>query len=56
LGASSTYRIIQGVNLFPYKIQMQQALHKVNKARRADFCDDQDIFGKETSSTLNYIV
>jgi hypothetical protein len=32
-GASSAYRIIQGLKLFLYKIQMQQALHGADKGK-----------------------
>jgi hypothetical protein len=43
--ASSTCRMIQGdVKLFPYKIQMQQALREVDKAGRVDFYGDFKMF------------
>jgi hypothetical protein len=35
--ASSTYWTLQGVKLFPYKIEMQQACHGSDEARRGDF-------------------
>jgi hypothetical protein len=46
-GASSTYRIIWDVKLFLYKIQMQQALHEVNKACKIDVFMALRCFWKE---------
>jgi hypothetical protein len=49
LGASLIYRIIQqDVKLFLYKLQMQQALHEVDKARRVDVCGDVKMFFEDS--------
>jgi hypothetical protein len=56
LGSIINNRIIQeDVKLFPYRIQMQQALVKANKARRVDFCSNFKIFFEYNAAVLQSI-
>jgi hypothetical protein len=56
MGASPTYRMILGhVKLFLYKIQMQQALCDVDKARSFDFYGDFKMCSEENSAVSRSI-
>jgi hypothetical protein len=55
LGASLTYRITSDVKLFPYKIQMQQAILEADIARRVDFCGNFKLFLEDNAAVLQNI-
>jgi hypothetical protein len=56
LGASSTYRIIrEDIKLFPYRIQMQQALFEADKARKVDFYGDLMMLLEDNAAVLQSI-
>jgi hypothetical protein len=53
---TSIYRITEGEKLFPYKAQMQQALHGANKTRFNFFCEPKMFLEEKFSSTSVHMV